>query len=94
MTSDVATVDGSRAPVSPQGWPDDQYLTRDQAAELLGSLGLAVTARTLLSWYSTREDGPPVYHLNGRVRYRAGDLRQWLRSRLSTPTRSRAELTT
>ncbi len=94
MTSDVATVDGSRTPASPQSWPDGQYLTRDQAAGLLGGLGLAVTARTLLSWYSTREDGPPVYHLNGRVRYRAGDLREWLSSRMATPTRSRRELTT
>ena len=94
MTSDVATVDGSRAPVSPQGWPDDQYLSRGEAAELLASLGISVTVRTLQSWCTERQDGPPVSRLNSRVFYRAGDLRQWLRSRLSTPTRSRAELTT
>jgi|GEM_PF-3369414 len=51
----------------------DQLLTIDEVARELG-----VTVRTLRRWHTLRM-GPPRCKLRHYVRFRAGDLAQWIR---------------
>jgi predicted DNA-binding transcriptional regulator AlpA len=55
--------------------PDD-HLTRVQLAKVLGT-----TTRTLDRWAATGEGPPRVRLPGGRVRYRWGDVQEWLRER-------------
>lgn len=58
--------------------PDDQLLTTEQAAELLG-----MSAAALRKWRIAKPpQGPRVVKLTPRTtRYRLGDIRAWLRER-------------
>ena len=54
---------------------DDRLLTRREAAALL-----AMAPHTLAQWLS-RGEGPPVYRIGGRARYRREDLDRFIEER-------------
>jgi len=58
----------------------EQMLDREQAAQILG-----VTPETLRGW-AYRRKGPRFYRFEGRViRYRMGDLRQFIEKSAAGP---------
>ena len=58
-----------------------RLLTEDQTAAIL-----QVSAGTLSVWRSTGRYNLPFVKIGRKVRYRAGDLRQFMESRLKTHT--------
>lgn len=84
-----ATQDESCAPILRV--PDDKWLSRKEAAELLTELGLKTSPATLATWFTRRSDGPPVEHFGRFAKYRAGPLRQWAFSQITKPRRSSSE---
>ncbi|WP_367187596.1 helix-turn-helix transcriptional regulator [Henriciella sp.] len=61
---------------------EDQYLDRDEAAQLLG-----VDKRTLARWFAQGE-GPPRIKIGARVLYAKASLERWLRSMEEAPCRA------
>ncbi len=60
------------------GLAQDALLTTEQVSVLL-----AIPSRTLTSWRSTgRFSGPPFVRLGGTVRYRRGDVDEWVAARV------------
>lgn len=57
-----------------------QLLTRKEAAALLGLTEAA------LSQMATRREGPKYVRAGRSVRYRAGDLAEWIESRVVDPS--------
>lgn len=61
---------------------EDNYLTTDEAAQLLG-----VNPRTLMRWHNLGF-GPPKIKMGLRsVRYAQSSLEKWLRSQEASPCR-------
>ncbi|PWC53655.1 hypothetical protein TSO221_10280 [Azospirillum sp. TSO22-1] len=71
--------------------PDDRWLSRKEASELLTALGLKTSPATLATWFTRRSDGPPVQHFGRLAKYQAGDLRQWAYAQMTKPRRSSSE---
>lgn len=61
---------------------EDAYLTREEAAQLLG-----VDKRTLARWFNLGE-GPPRIKIGARILYSKSSIEAWLRSMEVTPCRS------
>ena len=57
----------------------DHLFSAHQLAEYLG-----VPVTTLYHWRQQRE-GPPAFRVGKHLRYRAGDVDQWIRSQLEEP---------
>ena len=55
---------------------DDQFLTETEVARLLG-----ISPRTLQAWRHRGGHTPPFLKLGRTVRYRLGDVKEWLRER-------------
>lgn len=55
---------------------DDTYLTESQVAELLG-----LSPRTLQAWRYRGGHTPQFIKVGRAVRYRLGDVKDWLRER-------------
>lgn len=53
----------------------DRLLTRDQVESHFG------LSRRFLEVAAVRGDGPPFFKINRSVRYRVGDVREWIESR-------------
>jgi hypothetical protein len=66
-------------------------LTRRQLAEGLTALGFKISATTLASIVTRRDDGPEYQLFNGRALYEWGPALEWARSRLSPPRRSTSQ---
>lgn len=58
---------------------DNVPLPVDAAAEFLRASGYPVSPKTLSNWRVTRSDGPAFRKFGGRVIYRVGDLREFIR---------------
>jgi excisionase family DNA binding protein len=55
---------------------EERYLSEGQVAALLG-----ISERTLQAWRYRGGHTPPFLKLGRTVRYRLGDVKQWLRER-------------
>jgi predicted DNA-binding transcriptional regulator AlpA len=60
---------------------DERLLTRAEVEKFFG-----YPSKRFLEIAALRGDGPPFIRIGRSVRYRVGDLRQWLNSRTVTST--------
>lgn len=68
--------------------PDDEkYLTETQVARLLG-----ISPRTLQAWRYRGGHTPQFIKVGRAVRYRLGDVREWLRERQRRSTSDTGDL--
>ena len=72
---------------------ETRYLTRTKAAEYIRGQGLRYSAATLQKLATT--GGGPVYRRFGnRAVYTTANLDEWIKHKLSAPTRSTSEVLT
>ena len=70
---------------------EKEYLTRKQAAELLGMLGLPTSIATLETW-GTRSGGPPYTKWGRRCIYPRNKLLAWAKDRIGPLRHSSSEM--
>jgi predicted DNA-binding transcriptional regulator AlpA len=78
----MSTVHAAEAPgqAPPPAFHPDQYINDDDGARLLG------ISRSYLRQMRVKGNGPVYVKLGAAVRYRAGDLIAWAKSRATTST--------
>jgi predicted DNA-binding transcriptional regulator AlpA len=59
-------------------------LTKDYVGEIQAAHLLGVSRKTLRNW-RYQGKGPPYHKLGARVRYRLGEVTQWVREQLGGP---------
>jgi hypothetical protein len=69
---------------------DREYLTRKQASEYLGELGLPTSIATLETWV-TRSGGPPYAKWGRRCIYPRNELLAWATARISPLRKNSSE---
>lgn len=68
-----------------QGLSPDRLLSRVEVEECFG------LSRRFLEVSAVRGDGPPMIRIGRSVRYRAGDLREWIEARRVNSTSQEVE---
>jgi|GEM_PF-348009 len=68
--------------------PSDELLTRKQASDFLGTLGVRLKPATLARLWSTGGNGPPCVHHRNRPRYPREVLRSWAAEQTTALRRS------
>ena len=70
--------------------PGERILSRKEAARFMTQHGFTIAAQTLARLFSEGR-GPPCIHMGRRVKYREGDLLNYMLSKTSAPRRSPRE---